>query len=108
MQTLVIIFLLSAGALCIAAQTAITFLHSRPEKAAVAQPVPATANADADAAAQTDGDDESTRDRLFRTVTSVFGAKSAEGSRLGVLGLVLMLIAVALVIDISLSFTIST
>jgi len=106
MQTLVIIFLLSAGALCIAAQTAITFLHSRPEKVSVAQPVPAAA--DAAAAAQANGDDESTRDRLFRTVTSVFGAKSAEGSRLGVLGLVLMLIAVALVIDISLSFTIST
>jgi len=111
MQTVAIIFLLSVGAVCIFVQSAITFLHSRPERVGVSaapdseakRPAPRTAAAAAAAAAE-----ESTKDRLLRQVTNVFGSKNAQSAKIGTLGLVLMLIAVALVIDISLSFTIAT
>lgn len=128
MQTVVIIFLLSVGAVCIFVQAAITFLHSRPERASVGataepeakKPAPRTAAAKTAAAqaAQETGEgeqastdaagEESTKDRLLRRVTNVFGSKNARSAKIGTLGLVLMLIAVALVIDISLSFTIAT
>lgn len=135
MQTFVIVVLLLAGVLCIVAQIAITYVNSRPAQAPAAPAKPArssaakkstaatasaktaaakAAKAEADAkeaaaaeAAKTEAA-ESTMERLMRHTTAALGSKNASDAKLGMLGLALMLIAVALVIDITVSFTVST
>ncbi|WP_061964139.1 hypothetical protein [Demequina aurantiaca] len=67
----------------------------------------AQAEADAEAAAKAAAE-ESTKDRLLRHATIALGSKQASDAKLGMLGLGLMLIAVALVVNISISFTIAT
>ncbi|WP_430867303.1 hypothetical protein [Demequina aurantiaca] len=134
MQTFVIIVLLFAGILCIAAQVVVTYLQSRPQTQSVptpadAEPAPApaaktaaaktaaakaaTAKAEADAAeaanaAATESASASTMDRVKRHTSAALGSQTAADTKLGMLGLVLLLIAVALVINISVTFTLAT
>jgi len=77
-------------------------------KAAAVKAEADAAKATAAEAAAQEAAAESTKDRLMRHTTAALGSKTAAGAKLGVLGLVLMLIAVALVIDITASFTIAT
>jgi hypothetical protein len=124
MQTVVIIFLLSAGALCVVGQIASTFLNARAadekksagsrsarsrassSKSTAKTSPAAKSSASTTAAAGADNDEADSS--LMRRIGSIVAAADAAGARLGVLGLWFMLAAVALVVDINVAFSIST
>ena len=61
-----------------------------------------------DAPSGDDGAQASTTDRMLRSVAGVLGERTPAGAQLGLLGVALMLIAVLMVLDVSVAFSVAT
>lgn len=121
-EGVVITVLLIAGTLCILAQAYVSLRATKPRTVETTTSTPA-APASAPAARssrsktaaapapepEADAEDApNAAKRLGNSMVKVLQEQSSESSTLGFLGMILLLIAVALVVDISFAFSIST
>lgn len=100
MQEPVIVVLLITGALCVVMQALVTILSTSNSKGGAGSAGRSKSKADSD-------DDPGAMDRFRGAATRIFNVESAERARLGMLGLVLLLIAAILVLDFEFTVTVA-